>query len=114
MEQDEPILVYATFPSRADAEHIGGQLVADRLAACVNILPGMIAIYIWEGKHQQEEECAMIIKSRARLAARIIERVRSLHPYENPALIVLNIAGGATPFLEWILTETAAPKPGAP
>ncbi|MFN3746064.1 MAG: divalent-cation tolerance protein CutA [Hyphomicrobiaceae bacterium] len=114
MEQDEPILVYATFPSRADAERIGGQLVDERLAACVNILPGMIAIYIWEGERQQAEECAMIIKSRAGLAERIIARVRSLHSYENPALIVLNVAGGARPFLEWILTETAAPKLSAP
>jgi periplasmic divalent cation tolerance protein len=114
MEQDEPILVYATFPSRAEAERIGGQLVEDRVAACVNILPGMIAIYIWEGERHQDEECAMIIKSRASLAERIIATVRNLHPYENPALVVLNVAGGAMPFLEWILAETTAPKPGAP
>lgn len=121
MEQDRPILVkegpilvYATFPSRAEAERIGGRLVDDGLAACVNILPGMVSIYIWEGKRQQDEECAMIIKSRASLAAPIIRMVRSLHPYENPALVVLDVAGGAVPFLEWILNQTAAPKAGQP
>ncbi|HWV79807.1 MAG TPA: divalent-cation tolerance protein CutA [Hyphomicrobiaceae bacterium] len=114
MEQDKPILVYATSPSRAEAERIGGRLVDDGLAACVNILPGMVSIYIWEGKRQQDEECAMIIKSRAGLAAPIIRTVRSLHPYENPALVVLDIAGGAVPFLEWILNQTAAPKAGQP
>jgi len=112
MEEDKPVLVYATFPSRAEAERIGGRLVENGLAACVNILPGMVAIYIWEGKRQLDEECAMIIKSRASLADRIIGMVRSLHPYENPALVVLDIAGGAPPFLDWILAQTAAPKPG--
>jgi len=113
MEKDKPILVYATFPSRAEAERIGGQLVDDGLAGCVNILPGMVAIYIWQGKRQQDEECAMLIKSRASLAERIISRVRSLHPYENPALVVLDVAGGAPPFLEWILAQTGLPGGGA-
>ena len=112
MEMDKPILVYATFPSRAEAKRIGGRLVEDGLAACVNILPGMIAIYIWEGKQQRDEECAMIIKSRASLTAPIIRTVRSLHPYENPALVVLDIAGGAPPFLDWVLAQTAEPKVG--
>jgi periplasmic divalent cation tolerance protein len=111
MEVDKPILVYATFPSRAEAERIGGRLVEDGLAACVNILPGMVAIYIWDGKRQRDEECAMIIKSRASLADRIIATVRSLHPYENPAMVVLDTAGGSTPFMDWILRQTSAPKP---
>ena len=112
--KDAPILVYATFPSRAEAERIGGRLVDDGLAACVNILPGMVSIYIWEGKRQQDGECAMIIKSRASLADQIMRTVRSLHPYENPALVVLDVAGGAPPFLQWILDQTAAPKADAP
>jgi periplasmic divalent cation tolerance protein len=112
MEKDKPILVYATFPSRAEAERIGGRLVDDGLAACVNILPTMIAIYIWEGRRQQDEECAMIIKSRATLAETVIEVVRSLHPYENPAIVVLDVAGGAPPFLEWVMHQTAAPRSG--
>lgn len=107
MEQDTTILVYATFPSIEEAERIGGQLVEDGLAACVNILPGMASIYVWQGQRHRDEECAMIIKSRASLADRIVETVRGLHPYDNPALVVLDIAGGSPPFLEWILAQTA-------
>jgi periplasmic divalent cation tolerance protein len=107
MEQDKAILVYATFPSIEEAEWIGGRLVEDGLAACVNILPGMVSIYVWQGQRHRDQECAMIIKSRANLADRIIETVRSLHPYDNPALVVLDIAGGSPPFLEWILAQTA-------
>ena len=111
MEQDTPILVYATFPSLTEAERIGGRLVDDGLAACVNILPGMVSTYIWQGQRQQDEECAMIIKSRACLADRIIHTVRRLHPYDDPALVVLDIEGGSPPFLEWILAQTASPRP---
>lgn len=112
MENDKAILVYATFPTRAEAERIGGRLVEDGLAACVNILPGMVSIYVWEGRRHQDEECAMIIKSRATLGPTIIRTVREIHPYENPALVVLDIAGGSELFLDWILEQTAAPKAG--
>jgi periplasmic divalent cation tolerance protein len=107
MEKDTPVLVYATFPSLDDAERIGGRLVEDGLAACVNILPGMVSIYVWQGQRQKDGECAMIIKSRTSLADRIIDTVRGLHPYDNPAVVVLDIAGGSPPFLEWILAQTA-------
>ncbi len=108
MEKDTPILVYATFPSSDEAERIGGRLVDDGLAACVNILPGMVSIYVWQGQRQRDSECAMIIKSRAALADRIVETVRSLHPYDNPALVVLDITAGSPPFLDWIMKQTAA------
>lgn len=107
MEKDTPILVYATFPSLDEAERIGGRLVDEGLAACVNILPGMVSIYVWQGQRQRDSECAMIIKSRATLANRIIETVRALHPYDNPALVVLDITTGSVPFLAWIMEQTA-------
>ncbi len=107
MENDKPILVYATFPSPEEAERIGGRLVDDGLAACVNILPGMVSIYVWQGQRQRDSECAMIIKSRASLAAPIIRTIRSLHPYENPAVVVLDTTGGSQPFLDWIMAETS-------
>jgi periplasmic divalent cation tolerance protein len=110
MEKDTPILVYATFPSADEAERIGGRLVGDGLAACVNILPGMVSIYEWQGQRHRDEECAMIIKSRASLADRIIETVRGLHPYDNPALVVIDIAGGSPAFLEWIAEQTATSR----
>ena len=107
MEKDTPILVYATFPSLDEAERIGGRLVDDRLAACVNILPGMVSIYEWQGQRQRDGECAMIIKSRAALASRIVATVRDMHPYDNPALVIIDIASGSPPFLEWIMAQTA-------
>ena len=106
-ENNKPVLIYATFPSAAEAERIGGVLVDRGLAACVNILPGMTAIYVWDGKRQRDAEAAMIIKTRASLAEAAIAEARKLHPYSNPALVVLPIAGGSQDFLGWIAEQTA-------
>ena len=108
-ENDKPVLIYATFPSVAEAERIGGALVDQGLAACVNILPGMTAIYVWEGKRQRDSEAAMIIKTRTNLAERAIAEGRKLHPYANPAFVVLPLSGGSEDFLRWIGEQT---KPG--
>lgn len=106
-ENNKLVLIYCTFPSLAEAERIGGMLVDRSLAACVNILPGMTAIYVWEGKRQREAEAAMIIKTRAELADTVIAETRKLHPYTNPALVVLPVTGGSEDFLRWIVEQTA-------
>ena len=109
-ENDKPVLIYATFPSAAEAERIGGALVDRGLAACVNIFDGMTSIYIWEGKRERGSEAAMLIKTRASLADRAIAEARKLHPYSNPAFLVLPITGGSEDFLRWIAEQTAKPS----
>ena len=108
-ENDKPVLIYSTFPSAEEAERIGGALVDRGLAACVNIFPGMTAIYVWEGKRQRESEAAMIIKTRGSLASEAIAEARKLHPYTNPALLVLPVTGGSEDFMRWIAEQTADP-----
>ena len=111
-ENDKPVLIYSTFPSAEDAERVGGALVDCGLAACVNIFPGMTAIYVWEGKRQRESETAMIIKTRGSLASEVIAEARKLHPYTNPALLVLPVTGGSEDFMRWIAEQTAKPGSG--
>jgi periplasmic divalent cation tolerance protein len=108
-ENDKAVLIYSTFPSTAEAERVGGALVERGLAACVNIFPQMTAIYIWEGKRQRESEAAMLIKTRAELADRVVAEARKLHPHTNPALVVLPITGGSQDFLQWIAEQTGNP-----
>jgi periplasmic divalent cation tolerance protein len=108
-ENDKPVLIYSTYPSPAEAERIGGMLVDRGLAACVNILSGMTAIYIWDGKRQRDAETVMLIKTRASLADTAIAESCKLHPYTNPAFVVLPIEGGAADFLRWIAKQTAKP-----
>ncbi len=106
LENDKPIIVYSTFPNVASAESVGGGLVERKLAACVNILPGMTSIYRWEGKVARDSEVVMIIKTRAGLVDAVIAAVKAEHPYTNPALLVIPIEGGAEPYLAWLLEET--------
>ena len=106
-ENDKPVLVYSTFPSGEVAETMGRQLVERRLAACVNILPGMTSIYRWEGKIERDSEVVMIIKTRASLAEAAMGAVKAGHPYTNPALLVIPVEAGAAPYIDWLLAQTA-------
>ncbi|HEX4893231.1 MAG TPA: divalent-cation tolerance protein CutA [Hyphomicrobiaceae bacterium] len=106
---DDPVLVYATFPSPGEAERVGGALVDCGLAACVNILPGMTSIYVWQGSRQREAETVMIIKTRAALADEVVAEAKRLHPYDNPALVVIPVSGGSAEFCRWIAGQTASP-----
>ena len=109
---DALALVYATFPTLEEAERIGGELVERRLAACVNIIPGMISIYIWQGAKHREQETVILIKTRQALADDVVAQVRALHSYDNPAVIIIPIAGGSADFLQWIAAQTAATAAG--
>lgn len=106
-ENDKPILVYSTFPSVEEAERVGGLLVDRGLAACVNIIPGMIALYVWQGQRHRDSECVMIIKTRSTLAADVMELTRKEHPYTTPALLVLPVEGGSEDYIRWIREQTA-------
>jgi periplasmic divalent cation tolerance protein len=103
---ERAVFVYTTYPSLVEAERIGKAVLERRLAACVNILPGMVSHYWWGGKIERGEEVVMIIKTRAALAERVRAAVKEMHPYETPAILVLPIEGGEPGYLEWITRET--------
>lgn len=105
--RDDVALIYATFPDAKTAERISRELIMAGLAACVNIIPGMQAIYRWAGEIQHDVEVVGIVKSRAILAGRVVGWIRVSHPYTNPAAIVLPVSGGSADFLTWIVDETA-------
>ncbi|MGD9925330.1 MAG: divalent-cation tolerance protein CutA, partial [Pseudorhodoplanes sp.] len=76
------------------------------LAACVNIIPGMISLYTWQGRRQRDQEVVMIVKTRVHLVDRATEEIRRSHPYDTPAIVALPVAGGSAAFLDWIMAET--------
>ncbi len=109
MTVDSPtLLIYTTFPSEADARRVGERLVASQLAACVNIFPGMVSIYAWQGAIEHGQETAMIIKTRAALRDRVFEAVRELHPYSVPALVAIRPEHVGTAYEAWLLEQTSA------
>ncbi|MDO8535280.1 MAG: divalent-cation tolerance protein CutA [Xanthobacteraceae bacterium] len=105
---DEPVLVYTTYPSLVEAETAGQALVEAGLAACVNILPGMVSIYRWKGAVERADEVVMIVKTRATLKQPVAAAVRERHSYETPAVLFLPTSGGDKDYVGWILAETAA------
>ena len=98
----ERVVALSTVGSSQDAERIARELVERRLAACVNILPGVISVYRWQGALQRDDERMLVIKTRAERLPALREALISLHPYEVPELVALSIADGHPPYLGWI------------
>ena len=103
---DEYIVIFCTVPSKDVGNKIGSALVDKKVAACVNIVPGLTSIYEWKGKVCNDEECLLIVKSRKALFERIKKEILQLHPYELPEVISLQITDGLEPYLGWIAENT--------
>jgi periplasmic divalent cation tolerance protein len=103
---ERAVLVYTTYPSIVEAEQAGRALVERRLCACVNILPGMISHYWWQGAVERGEEVVMIIKTRASLYERVRAAVKEMHSYTTPAILVLPIESVDPAYLDWLMAET--------
>jgi periplasmic divalent cation tolerance protein len=99
---DDPILILSTASSREEAKRIAKCLVEEKLAACVQMVPGLESVYIWQGKLYDEPEFLLLIKSRAYLFSRVAERVLSLHTYDVPEIVALRIAEGSKPYMDWM------------
>lgn len=108
------LVVLSTVGSAADAERIARALVEARLAACVNVVPGVVSHYRWQGKVQQNPELLLVVKTtRGRFAA-LRRALASLHPYQVPELLALDVAAGERRYLAWLDEAVAATPPPAP
>jgi periplasmic divalent cation tolerance protein len=104
-----PLIILCTCPDLATAERIAETVVGERLAACVNIVPGLTSIYYWEGQIQRDAELLLLIKTRQEIYPLLEARIRQLHPYQIPEIIALPIQTGAAAYLDWIADNTGAP-----
>jgi periplasmic divalent cation tolerance protein len=104
---ERAVLVYTTWPSIVEAERAGREIVERRLAACVNILPGMVSHYWWQGKLERADEAVAIFKTRASLADAVGAAIRARHGYETPAIMVLPVEKVDADYHAWIVNETA-------
>jgi periplasmic divalent cation tolerance protein len=100
-------LVYVTTADAAEARTIARAMVEARLAACANILPGMVPVFRWEGEISEGSECLLILKTVAERLEALIAAVEAQHSYDCPCIVALPIAGGNQGFLDWIAEETA-------
>jgi periplasmic divalent cation tolerance protein len=101
------VLALSTVATADDAERIARALVERGLAACVNVVPGLVSTYRWKGAVEREGELLLLIKTRAETFEAMREALVALHPYDVPELIALPIEAGHAPYLAW-LDENAA------
>jgi len=103
---DEIIIILTNLPDRASALKLAGQLVEQRLAACVNVLAECSSVYRWEGKIKSATEVPVLIKSRAQRYDEVEAEIRRLHPYELPEIVAVPVVRGLEEYLEWVAGET--------
>jgi periplasmic divalent cation tolerance protein len=98
----ERVVAFSTVGKAEDAERIARALVEWRLAACVNVVPGLVSIYRWKGAVQRDGEVLLVIKTRTERLEALREALAALHPYEIPELLALPVEAGHPPYLAWL------------
>uniref|UniRef100_A0A7C6E343 Divalent-cation tolerance protein CutA n=1 Tax=Thermus tengchongensis TaxID=1214928 RepID=A0A7C6E343_9DEIN len=95
-------VVLITAPSEEVGRTLARALVEERLAACVNLVPGLTSVYRWQGEVVEDREVLLIVKTTTFAFPRLRERVLSLPPYTVPEIVALPIAEGHGPYLDWL------------
>ena len=96
------VLALSTFPDAETARRISNELVVGKFAACANIFPSVESIYRWEGKMENGAETLVVFKMSDERQAAFQEKLQSLHPYEVPEIIFVQLAGGLPDYLRWV------------
>ncbi len=100
-------VVLVTGPEPATLESIGRVLVEERLAACVNIIPGVTSVYRWEGEIRADSEALAVIKTTEDCVQAARLRVAELHPYDVPEFVALEVVEGSPAYLQWVRESVA-------
>lgn len=107
------LLVYSAFPDEASAAHAALALVEERLAACVQRLPGITSTYVWQGAVREDAEVLLLAKTTKERFEALRERLLVLHPYELPEIIAVEVRAGHVAYLDWI-AESTRPAASSP
>jgi len=99
---DQIVLALSTFPDRETAQRVSNQVVAEKFAACANILPAVESIYRWQDKVETGNETLVFFKLSEDRQSVFQEKLRSLHPYEVPEIIFVPVSNGLPEYLRWV------------
>lgn len=102
----EILLVLTNVPDNDVARRISRELVEQRLAAYVNILPGVRSVYRWQGTIEETDEITLLIKTTRDVYTKLEATLKATHPYEVPEILVLPVSGGLSSYLDWVGAET--------
>ena len=104
------IEVHTTIDAKEGAQKIAEVLVAQHLAACVQVFGPITSTYWWQGKVEQAEEWVCIAKTRRELYGALEQAIRQVHPYDVPEILAVDVVAGHTSYLDWIAQETSTPQ----
>lgn len=102
MPTTQAVVILCTAPDEATAQELAALVLAEKLAACVTLLPGATSLYYWEGKMEQEYEVQMLLKSDIEHQEALLACLKSHHPYQPPELLVLPVTHGDSEYLSWL------------
>lgn len=103
-------MIITNLPDEAAAKVLAQRLIAERKAACVNILAACTSVYRWRGKTEAAQEFPLLIKTLKEHYAEVEQIIRQHHPYELPEIIAVPITAGLPAYLDWIVAETSSEK----
>lgn len=109
MNAEPACLVYCPCPDLDTARRLGNALLDERLAGCINLLPGMVSIYDWEGTREEAQETVLIAKTSAAKAAAVRNVLKREHPYDVPAILVLPLAEMNAAYRDWLFGQMGGP-----
>ncbi|HEY6986342.1 MAG TPA: divalent-cation tolerance protein CutA [Rhodanobacteraceae bacterium] len=99
-------IIFCTCPDAAIAARLARTLVDERLAACVNVIGGVVSTYRWQDAVHVDDEVLLVIKTTADRLDAMQSRLAALHPYEVPEMLAIAPSEGAAPYLAWLERET--------
>lgn len=99
----ELCLIYSTYPDAASARKAAQGILADKLAACCNILPGLESHYVWEGKAEIAQEVIMLCKTMRAAVPALMQQIKTTHPYETSAVLQLRVDDAEAAFTAWVM-----------
>lgn len=105
------VVLLSTCPSAEAGAAIARKLVEARIAACVNIVPGVRSIYRWKGEICDDAEVLLVLKTAAARQSEAMAALKAAHPYEVPEILVLRPEDGWPDYLKWVIESTEAATP---
>lgn len=110
----EPLIVLTTIGNAEHGRRIARELVEARLAACVTCFPGLVSVYRWSGRVEEDGEMLLLIKTTGARVEELKAHVMRVHPYEVPEFLVLPVREGGEAFLKWLGESTGSGADGPP
>ncbi len=105
--KSEVVIVFVTVPDLREGSRISKAILTSRLAACVNVIPGIQSMYQWKGKIVQEKEAMLVLKTTRLRYQKLEQKIKQLNPYEVPEIIAIPLIYGLSQYIEWVKREVA-------